>query len=807
MRRLKHNFFGSFRLALAGLMAAGLLGGASAGPTRAQGSFALRFYGHGAGDIDRVKIPIEPAVPADIGGDFTLEAWLKAEPGANASTAGQCGSNDGWIFGNIVFDRDQWGNGDYGDFGVSLSGGRVVFGVSRGASGTTVCSTSSLADGAWHHLALTRRAADGQLSVFVDGRLEAQASGPIGDVSYRNNRAAAYPADPFLVIGAEKHDAGAAYPSFNGWVDEVRLSTSVRYTADFARPGGPFTPDAGTAALYHFDEGPAGACSGQVLDSSGAPGGPSHGVCRYGGTGLAGPVYVTDTPFAGGPAPTASLTAPAAPTATRTPTRTPTNPPAVTATPSRTPAPVVSPLPTAVPDLIFADQFEAGGVLAWTSSVTDSGDLAVAGPAALVGDLGLQAVLDNNVSVYVLDDTPNAETRWRARFYFDPNGIGMANGDAHYLLYGYSGGSALSLRLEFGRSSGQYRLRAAASSDAGAWGSTAWTVITDAPHFVELDWRAASAAGANDGGLTFWIDGVQRAALAGLDNDQRRLERYRLGAVAGVDTGTRGTYYLDAVEARRFTYIGPAGDGPAPAATPTAPPATAVVNTATATRTPIPPTATIAATPLSTANWALSFDGQGDVVRAQAVPGVGPLTVEAWVRPAANNATGLLVVGADADRGWSLELDGGNLIFYIATAGGWQSGRHTARLAAGQWYHVAATYTGGDVRIFVDGLGVRAAGLGTLTQGPAMSLGGLEGYPFFAGALDEVRVSRSVRYPADFARPGAPFTPDVDTLALWHFDEGAGQTARDASAAGNHATLGVTAGADTADPAWVAGVW
>jgi hypothetical protein len=60
----------------------------------------------------------------------------------------------------------------------------------------------------------------------------------------------------------------------------------------------PFTSDGNTVALYHLDEGPVGACTGTVLDSSGASGGPSHGSCNYGGADPAGPVYTTDVPFA-----------------------------------------------------------------------------------------------------------------------------------------------------------------------------------------------------------------------------------------------------------------------------------------------------------------------------------------------------------------------------------------------------------------------------------------------------------------------------------------------------------------------------
>ena len=37
----------------------------------------------------------------------------------------------------------------------------------------------------------------------------------------------------------------------------------------------------------------------------------------------------------------------------------------------------------------------------------------------------------------------------------------------------------------------------------------------------------------------------------------RRIDRVVLGAVDQLDNGTRGTYYFDAFESRRNTYIGP----------------------------------------------------------------------------------------------------------------------------------------------------------------------------------------------------------------------------------------------------------
>ncbi|MCS6843286.1 MAG: LamG domain-containing protein [Caldilineales bacterium] len=264
-------------------------------------TYSLRFYGHGVSDIDRVKIPIDnPQVPADIGaGDFTIEFWMKAAAANN--TSGPCtGGGDNWTNGNIIVDRDIFGAGDYGDFGVSLYGGRIAFGVANSSTSQTVCSATSVANNTWRHIALTRNASTGQIRIFVDGVLDATATGPTGDLSYRNGRSTSWPNDPFLVLGAEKHDYNpSTYPSYNGFLDELRLSTVIRYSGNFTPPAAPFTPDAQTAALYHFDEGPAGLCANNqtIVDSSGAPGGPSHGVCKPGGSGTPGPVYSTDIPF------------------------------------------------------------------------------------------------------------------------------------------------------------------------------------------------------------------------------------------------------------------------------------------------------------------------------------------------------------------------------------------------------------------------------------------------------------------------------------------------------------------------------
>jgi hypothetical protein len=183
--------------------------------------------------------------------------------------------------------------------------------------------------------------------------------------------------------------------------------------------------------------------------------------------------------------------------------------------------------------------------------------LSVTSLAALVGVKGAQALLDDNNAIYLTDDRPTAESRYRVRFYFDPNTIGMANNKQHSILVGYVGVSTEVVRVEFRRSNAQYQVRGSLRNDASGWTNTNWFNLNDAPHAIEFDWRAATGVGANNGGLTFWLDGIQQANLTNVDNDTRRIDQVRLGAIGGIDTSTRGTYYLDAFEARRAAYIGP----------------------------------------------------------------------------------------------------------------------------------------------------------------------------------------------------------------------------------------------------------
>jgi hypothetical protein len=213
------------------------------------------------------------------------------------------------------------------------------------------------------------------------------------------------------------------------------------------------------------------------------------------------------------------------------------------------------------------------------------------------------------------------------------------------------------------------------------------------------------------------------------------------------------------------------------------------------------------ATAAGAAGSALDFRAaQQSSARTGLIPGTaGPQTVEAWLNPRTIGYA-MILVNSDDVLGWILETDeSGYVKFWAAgTDGVWRPvPGWGAKLQADAWAHVAVTYDGSVVQVYVDGVPVGSGTLGPISQGPRFLVAELNAYPRFDGQVDEVRLSSGLRYTGAFAPPTAPFAPDAATLALYHFDEGAGQVAADASGNGHDLTLGATAAAETTDPLWV----
>jgi hypothetical protein len=199
-------------------------------------------------------------------------------------------------------------------------------------------------------------------------------------------------------------------------------------------------------------------------------------------------------------------------------------------------------------------------------------------------------------------------------------------------------------------------------------------------------------------------------------------------------------------------------------------------------------------------NCALRFNGTNSYVTvpddATLDGGGAALTVEAWVwyDSVTSNCMTTVRKGTSASAVYDYWLhknySPGDSLFW-GSYPGWTTLAFSA-VTSGAWYHYAGVYDPGaaEARMYVNGILV---GSGSAAPGVANSEELRIGIDWdfgcqTLGVIDEVRISRAVRYSADFA-PVTQFTADSDTMALWHFDENVGTIAYDASGNGNDGTI------------------
>lgn len=182
------------------------------------GNCALRFDGLN----DYVSVPDDPTLDGG-GRPLTVEAWVWYDSlSTGCMTAVRKGTSssptyDYWLHKNISpGDSLYWGSW----------------------TGFTVVTFSAVTAGAWYHYAGVYDPTAGEARTYING--VELASSTLAGTPTAN--------DEDLRIGID-WDFGC--PTL-GVIDEVRLSSVVRYTADFL-PDVHFTTDADTMALYHFD--------------------------------------------------------------------------------------------------------------------------------------------------------------------------------------------------------------------------------------------------------------------------------------------------------------------------------------------------------------------------------------------------------------------------------------------------------------------------------------------------------------------------------------------------------------------------
>lgn len=136
--------------------------------------------------------------------NFSLECWINTT--AQSLTGSQAYQGNGIIWSDV--------SGYADDFVLAVLNNRVAFfdGDANSGNGRTIIGTTTINDGGWHHIVVTREAG-AQMKLYVDGIL--QASGAAGLAVLDDN--------PNIHIGGNTLDSRY----FNGLIDEVAFYTRV----------------------------------------------------------------------------------------------------------------------------------------------------------------------------------------------------------------------------------------------------------------------------------------------------------------------------------------------------------------------------------------------------------------------------------------------------------------------------------------------------------------------------------------------------------------------------------------------------
>jgi len=156
-------------------------------------------------------------------GDFTHEMWIW--PANTSSTATQ------QIFNCIDTDFT----------GISLqmsqvSGANGVITILNNGGGNNGGGVTDVVEGQWSHVAISKQGTTAKL--YVNGNFRAQVTNVTGDFTDHN-----------IELGRSNANTSFWY----GYIDEYRMSTTARYTANFTAPTSPFSFDEQTRHLFHFD--------------------------------------------------------------------------------------------------------------------------------------------------------------------------------------------------------------------------------------------------------------------------------------------------------------------------------------------------------------------------------------------------------------------------------------------------------------------------------------------------------------------------------------------------------------------------
>ncbi len=185
----------------------------------------------------------------------TMEAWV---------------NHDSWGTDATIIDLLSAVDGSQRALTLWAKGGAVGF-TARCANGTATTSqpltTARLRPGIWSHVAVTFDPINQVGRIFVDGEPSAPLTVPCASLATATS----------LWIGGGNSGLDQ-YASYQGKVDELRISEGLRYATSFVPGGFDLDPDASTRGLFHFQD----PSTTTVTDSSshGATGSLAGGAIR-----------------------------------------------------------------------------------------------------------------------------------------------------------------------------------------------------------------------------------------------------------------------------------------------------------------------------------------------------------------------------------------------------------------------------------------------------------------------------------------------------------------------------------------------
>jgi hypothetical protein len=164
--------------------------------------------------------------------------------------------------------------------------------------------------------------------------------------------------------------------------------------------------------------------------------------------------------------------------------------------------------------------------------------------AALSGSYGMAVGIEDTTARYASLTDPAADTQIVVEGEIDPNGLTMANGDSLWICDTTPSDWLVVVTLN--KSAGNYQLQCVTFEDGTVLNNVGSAVtISDAKHTFRVVAAASTGPGNDDGYAYFYVDGVLIGSATGLDNDGVTVDTINFGAVASLDSGTFGVFYMD----------------------------------------------------------------------------------------------------------------------------------------------------------------------------------------------------------------------------------------------------------------------